>query len=237
MQFNKMEDLLVIDIETVPASADFEKLDKEWQELWSEKVLKTNPDANVLEQYRLRAGVMAEFAKIVCISIAEVNVTNNVSIQVKSYYETNEEQLLRNFINDLQGIFTNKKKVKFAGHNIKEFDIPFICRRLLVHKIDIPEFLDFQHKKPWEIDIVDTFQLWRFGDYKNFTSLKLLAKVLNIKSSKDDMDGSMVAPLYWEDNPLLQEMNVMKIVQYCEGDVVTTAEIIKRFLLTNRSTV
>lgn len=232
-----MEDFLVIDIETVPACADFEKLDKEWQELWSEKVLKTNPDANVLEQYRLRAGVMAEFAKIVCISIAEVDVRNNFSIQVKSYYETNEEQLLKNFINDLQVLFAKKKQVKFAGHNIREFDLPFICRRLLAHKIGIPEFLNFQHKKPWEVDIVDTFQLWRFGDYKNFTSLKLLAKVLNVKSSKDDMDGSMVAPLYWEDNPLLQEMNMMKIVQYCEGDVITTAEIIKRFFSTNRSTI
>ena len=118
---------------------------------------------------------------------------------------------------------TNNNKWSFTGHNIKEFDIPFICRRLLINGLVIPPFLDFQNMKPWETNMIDTFQYWRFGDYKHYTSLKLLAAALNVPSPKDDIDGSMVGDVYWK------EKNLERIVTYCQKDVVTTANIVLRF--------
>ena len=224
-----LKELLVIDIETVPLCANFDSMDKDWRALWSDKALKANPDVNVMEQYRLRSGVMAEFAKIVCISVGKWDEKQN-QLQINSFFGKNEALILKQFIDETTCLFSIKKNLKFAGHNIREFDLPFICRRLLVNGFIIPEFLDFQHKKPWEINLVDTFQWWRFGDYKNYTSLKLLAKALGVKGSKDDMDGSMVAPLYWEDNPVLQEINLHRIAEYCCRDVHTTANVIQKFL-------
>lgn len=220
---------MVIDIETAPAYADFETMDKDWQELWSEKVLKANPDANVIEQYRLRSGTKAEFAKIVCIGIGYVDEGNNL-FSIRSFYGNNETTILNEFLQVLKDVFAQKEALKFAGHNIREFDLPFICRRLLVNGLAIPAFLDFQNKKPWEINLVDTFQMWRFGDYKNYTSLKLLAKVLGVKGSKNDMDGSMVAPLFWEKNPVVQKLNLHNIAHYCCMDVLTTTNVIQRFM-------
>jgi hypothetical protein len=229
MNKDTLKHLLVIDIETVPVCADFECMDKDWRTLWSDKAMKANPDVNVMEQYRLRSGVMAEFAKIVCIGIGHWDEKKN-QFQINSFFGKNEALILKQFIDETTCLFSIKRNLKFAGHNIREFDLPFICRRLLVNGFIMPEFLDFQHKKPWEINLVDTFQWWRFGDYKNYTSLKLLAKVLGIKGSKDDMDGSMVAPLYWEENPVMQEMNLHRIATYCCNDVETTACVIQKFL-------
>ncbi len=229
MKWDVLRSLLVIDIETAPEYADFESMDKEWQDLWSEKVLKANPDANVIEQYRLRAGTKAEFAKIVCIGIGYVDEGNNL-FTIRSFYGNNETTILIEFLKLLKDVFAQRESLKFAGHNIREFDLPFICRRLLVNGLTIPACLDFQNKKPWEINLVDTFQMWRFGDYKNYTSLKLLAKVMGVKGSKKDMDGSMVAPLYWERNPVVQELNLHNIAHYCCTDVFTTTNVIQRFM-------
>jgi predicted PolB exonuclease-like 3'-5' exonuclease len=229
MKFKVLHSLLVIDIETAPVYADFETMDKDWQELWSEKVLKANPDANVIEQYRLRSGTKAEFAKIVCIGIGYVDEGNNM-FSIRSFYGNNETSILNEFLQELKAIFAQKETIKFAGHNIREFDLPFICRRLLVNGMTIPSYLDFQNKKPWEINVVDTFQWWRFGDYKNYTSLKLLAKVMGVKGSKNDIDGSMVAPLYWEKNPVVQKLNLHNIAHYCCMDVLTTTNVIRRFM-------
>jgi hypothetical protein len=223
-----MSSLLVLDIETAPFYPDYESMDKEWQLLWSEKVLKANPDANVMEQYRLRSGTKAEFAKIVCIGIGYFDTEKKV-FTIKSYYGKNEKAILNYFLHTLNSLFSNGNAIRFAGHNIREFDLPFICRRMLVNGFVIPEYLDFQTKKPWEINVIDTFQWWRFGDYKNYTSLKLLAKVLGVKGSKNDMDGSMVAPLFWEKNPVVQEINMHNIARYCCMDVLTTSNVIQRF--------
>ena len=124
---------------------------------------------------------------------------------------------------------SNNNKWSFTGHNIKEFDIPFICRRLIINGLTIPPFLDFQNMKPWETNMIDTFQYWRFGDYKHYTSLKLLAAALNVPSPKDDIDGSMVGGLYWEPDKQQQEENLKRIAVYCQKDVVTTANILLRF--------
>ena len=174
---------------------------------------------------------MAEFSKIICISVGYFKKENDAyRLRLKSFYGHNEKLLLQDFITALQKMEMNHNKWSFTGHNIKEFDIPFICRRLLINNLGIPAFLDFQNMKPWETNMIDTFQYWRFGDYKHFTSLKLLAAALQVPSPKDDIDGSMVGGVYWEDVPAEQkEKNLQRIVTYCKKDVLTTANIILRF--------
>ena len=152
--------------------------------------------------------------------------TGSLIFETKSFYGNSEKVILNNCLYYLQGI--KKDRITFAGHNIKEFDIPFLCRRMLINKIALPDYLNFQHVKPWEQKTFDTFQFWRFGDYKNFTSLKLLAKILKVPGSKEGMDGSIVGPLYWESDPIKKELNLIKIADYCLKDVVTTANIILR---------
>ncbi len=223
MQHVRLENLLIIDIETVPQEADFSLLNERWQELWQEKVQRSLPEnVTAAAYYDQRAGVMAEFSKVVCISIGYFPVKLK-QLRIKSFYGDGEAQLLRELIATIQQMESINNRWSFAGHNIKEFDIPFICRRLLVNGITIPPYLDFQNMKPWETNLVDTFQYWRFGDYKNFTSLNLLAASLNVPSPKEDIDGSMVADVYYK------EKDLSRIVTYCQKDVVTVANIILRF--------
>jgi len=225
MQNIRLENLLLIDIETVSESAAFDMLSEEWQMLWKEKVQRALPEeTTAAEFYPQRAGVMAEFAKVVCISIGYFKKEGNaLQLRLKSFYDDDEKILLQDFIAALEKMEANNNKWSFTGHNIKEFDIPFICRRLLIKRLAIPSFLDFQNMKPWETNLVDSFQYWRFGDYKHYTSLKLLAAALQVPSPKDDIDGSMVGEVYWK------EKNIDRIVTYCQKDVVTTGNIILRF--------
>jgi 3'-5' exonuclease len=225
MQNIRLENMLLIDIETVSEQAVFGTLNEDWQQLWKEKVQRTLPeDVTPEEFYPQRAGVMAEFAKIICISVGYFKRDSKaIQLRVKSFYGDDEKILLQDFIAALQKMEANNNKWSFTGHNIKEFDIPFICRRLLINGLSIPPFLDFQNMKPWETNMIDTFQYWRFGDYKQYTSLKLLAAALNVPSPKDDIDGSMVGEVYWV------EKNLERIVTYCQKDVVTTANIVLRF--------
>jgi DNA polymerase elongation subunit (family B) len=225
MQNIRIENLLLIDIETVSEYAAFNELKKDWQQLWEEKVHRTLPENTTAEAfYPQRAGVMAEFAKVICISVGYFKRDGKeLKLRLKSFYGDDEKMLLQDFIAALQKMEINNNKWSFTGHNIKEFDIPFICRRLLINGLTIPPFLDFQNMKPWETNMVDTFQYWRFGDYKQYTSLKLLAAALNVPSPKDDIDGSMVGDVYWK------EKNLERIVTYCQKDVVTTGNIVLRF--------
>jgi predicted PolB exonuclease-like 3'-5' exonuclease len=220
-----LEKFLFIDIETVSQSENFHFLNEDWKQLWEEKVIRTLPeDVSVEEYYPQRAGVMAEFAKVVCISIGYFKKeANNYQLRIKSMYGHDEKELLQSFIQTVNQLEASNNKWSFTGHNIKEFDIPFLCRRLLVNGLPIPNYLDFQNMKPWETNLVDTFQYWRFGDYKNFTSLKLLAAALNVPSPKDDIDGSMVGEVYWK------EKDLERIAIYCQKDVVTVANIVLRF--------
>ena len=223
----KKEDLIVIDIETVSSYPDFGAMDFQWQELWTEKNKKQiNEYTDASSFYQQRAGVMAEFGKIICICIGYFSDSGDVLMKTNLFFGENENQVLNDFIKSIQQL--KKKKIVFAGHNIREFDLPFICRRLLINNIPIPDFLDLQNTKPWDNTIIDTFQYWRFGDYKNYTSLKLLAKVLGIPSSKDDIDGSMVGPLYWETDSIQKEMNLLRIADYCQKDVEVTTKILFR---------
>jgi len=230
MQHIRPHDLLIIDIETAAVSPHFEALDEEWKTLWEDKVKNSVPEGMTAAAfYPKRAGVMAEFSKIVCISMGYFNHEEGLRMRVKSFFGHDEKMILEEFLKTIQKMEGIHTKWCFAGHNIKEFDIPFICRRLIINGMPIPRYLDFQHMKPWETNIVDTFQYWRFGDYKNYTSLRLLAAALGIPSPKDDIDGSMVGELYWSGTAAERTAGLRRIAIYCQKDVITTGNIFLRF--------
>ena len=220
----KLEDLLFIDIETVPGCANFADLDEKFQELWAIKarqLAKMEPDpADIYE----RAGLHAEFGRIVCISIGILRETpeGRYTMRLKSFANTNEKQLLLALGSLLDTKFTGKSYC-LCGHNIKEFDIPYLCRRMLVNDICLPTLVDCTGMKPWEVPHLDTLHLWRFGDTRSYVSLNLLAALFNITSPKSEMDGADVARVYYE------EQDLEKISRYCEQDVITVAQLLLRF--------
>lgn len=224
---NYPEHLLVLDIETVPQYATFSELTELWKVLWADRVSKTMPENSSPEQlYPERAGIHAEFGKIICISTGFFykDKAGRPCFRLTSYQQPDEKKLLQAFLKDAAAFGKKHKGFHFAGHNIKEFDIPFICRRLMINQITVPDFLQFSGKKPWETNLTDTMQLWKFGDYKNYTSLKLLSASLGVDTSKEDIDGSQVCTVYY------QEKDLKRIVDYCRKDVVATAQILLRFL-------
>lgn len=216
-----LENLMLIDIETVSQFPTYQDLSLRWQQLWADKVKHYLPEEETIESfYPKRAAILAEFGKIICISIGYFkNSPEGYQLRIKSFAGNNEKILLLNFIDAVSQWKTVKKEMSFCGHNIKEFDMPYICRRMLVNGLKIPAYLDFQNMKPWETNITDTMHLWKFGDVKNFITLNLMAACLDIESPKDDIDGSMVGEIYWKDNDL------PRIVHYCQKDVVTVGQI------------
>lgn len=225
MQQIQLENLFLIDIETVSEKEDFHLLDDGWKELWTEKISRSlPPEMSAEEYYPIRAAILAEFAKVACISFGYFKKENNEwKLRIKSLYSENEKEILSQFNDTLKQFHNNNHTWIFTGHNIKEFDVPFLSRRMLVNNISIPSYIDFQNMKPWETPVLDTLHLWRFGDYKHYTSLKLLAAVLGIPSPKDDIDGSQVGHIYWK------EKDIERIAIYCEKDVATVANIMLRF--------
>ena len=219
--------LIFIDIETVPQYGNFQKLSTPMQQLWAVKhgTLKTENETPE-EGYLKRAGVYSEFAKVICISIGFFHFDkekNRKTFRVKSISNSDEKLLLDEFLSMVEKSFPDPERFHFCGHNIHEFDLPFICRRLLINGFGLPPMFDFAGKRPWEMQNVDTMQLWKFGDHKNYTSLKLLAEVLDIPTPKDDIDGKDVCRVFWEEN------NLNRIVEYCQKDVVTVARLLLRF--------
>ncbi len=225
MQQIAIENSFLLDIETVSGVQNFSLLDDEWKELWSEKILKSlPPDITAEEYYPKRAAILAEFAKVVCISTGYFKKENNQwQLRLKSFYSENEKEVLESFTKMLDQLHAKNSRWIFTGHNIKEFDIPFLSRRMLVNNIAIPSYIDFQNMKPWDTPVLDTLHLWRFGDYKHYTSLKLLAATLGVPSPKDDIDGSKVGEVFWE------EKNLERIAIYCQKDVATVANVLLRF--------
>lgn len=219
--------LLYIDIETVPEYASFSDQRPLMQDLWRTKHATFKTDMETAEEsYYIKGGIFAEFSKIVCISIGIFyfdKSDNKRKFRVKSVYGDDEKKLLGDFLALLEKIAVSSEPYHFCGHNICEFDIPFLCRRLLINNYILPEILDHSGKKPWQMLDVDTLQLWKFGDYKSYTSLKLIAEVLGIPTPKDDIDGKDVRRVYWE------EKNLPRIVEYCQKDVVTVARLLLRF--------
>ncbi len=221
-----MTELLLLDIETVPQFPSFAGMDSGWQGLFLEKIAKTVPeDITAEESYRKKAGILAEFGKIICISTAFFyeNEDKQLCLKMKSISGNDEVEILRIFTDLCNKMYQHNRGFQFGGHNIKEFDIPYICRRLLINHLPLPEYLQLHDKKPWEVKMFDTLNWWKFGDNKNYISLHLLANVLGIPTSKSDIDGSMVQDVYYKEN------NLQRIVDYCQRDVVVTANVILRF--------
>ncbi|WP_457615918.1 3'-5' exonuclease [Lutibacter sp.] len=217
------EKILFLDIETVPEEADFSKLSEEKQDLFALKTAYQRKEELSPEAFYERAGIWAEFGKIICISVGYFTNFNSKEMvfRVKSFY--GEETTLLNEFKNLLETYYNKPPHVLCAHNGKEFDFPYIARRMIINKIVLPSKLNLFGKKPWEIPHLDTMEMWKFGDYKHFTSLKLLTSILGIPSPKGDIDGSMVAKVYYE------EKNIKRIVEYCERDTIAVAQLLLRF--------
>jgi uncharacterized protein YprB with RNaseH-like and TPR domain len=219
----KLEDILFLDIETVPEKENWKLLSKEIQELFEKKTKYQRKEEYTAEQFYDRAGIWAEFGKIICISVGYfVNVEKKKQLRLTSFFGDDEHLLLTDFKSLLDKHFVHKSNV-LCAHNGKEFDFPFIARRMILHQITLPKKLNLFGKKPWEVPHLDTLELWKFGDYKHYTSLKLLTSILGIPSPKDDIDGSEVAHVYYK------EKNLQRIVAYCEKDTVAVAQVLLRF--------
>ena len=219
--------ILFVDIETVPLVQDYDSLSERMKIEWEKKakylMRDVAEDATVADVFGDRAGVFSEFAKVVCISFGSFqNIENEWKLRVKSIANDNEKTLLEDFISMIERFMRYNKQLAFCGHNIKEFDIPFLCRRMLIHGLALPKVMDLGGMKPWEVPHIDTMELWKFGDYKHFTSLALLAEILGIPTPKDDIDGSMVADVYYK------EKDLSRIARYCSKDVATAAKVFLR---------
>ncbi len=216
-----LEHILFLDIETVPQHQHFTDLDENGQHLWEQKTQYQRKDEFTAEEFYGRAGIWAEFGKIICISVGYFTHKGDIrSFRVTSFYGS-ENKILIEFKQLLQDHFNHAKHL-LCAHNGKEFDFPYIARRMVINGINLPYKLDLFGKKPWEVPHLDTMELWKFGDYKHYTSLKLLSHILGIPSPKEDMDGSMVKDVFYKEN------DIDRIIAYCELDVVTTAQVFLR---------
>lgn len=216
-----LENILFLDIETVPEKQLFNELDDAKQELWELKSQYQRKDEFTAEEFYERAGIWAEFGKIICISVGYFNIQGDIrTFRVTSFYG-DEVKILKDFKNLLISHFSQSKHL-LCAHNGKEFDFPYIARRMIIHSITLPYKLNLFGKKPWEVPHLDTLELWKFGDYKNYTSLKLLTNVLGVPSPKGDIDGSQVYSVYYDDQ------DIDRIINYCEQDTIAVAQVLLR---------
>lgn len=226
--------VLFLDIETVSGQAGYEDLDEDFTELWFRKAANiVRKPAEELQEfeadalYREKAGIYAEFGKIVCISVGfafKDPGDQQLKVRLKSFAGHDESAILRAFTELLDKSYSDLSRKFLCGHNIREFDIPYICRRLVVHGLSMPAPLQLWGKKPWDTKhLLDTMELWKFGDNKSYTSIKLLAALLGFPSPKDDIDGSMVGQVYWE------EQDIQRIAYYCEKDVLATIQLFLKY--------
>jgi len=216
-----LDNILFLDIETVPEYQYFQDLDDETKLLWELKTRYQRKEDFTPEEFYDRAGIWAEFGKIVCISVGYFVIRESSrNFRVTSFHGE-EIKILKDFKNLLETHF-HKPQHLLCAHNGKEFDFPYIARRMIINRIEIPFKLDLFGKKPWEVPHLDTLEMWKFGDYKTFTSLKLLTHILGIPSPKDDIDGSQVCSVYYE------EKDIDRIVVYCEKDTIAVAQIFLR---------
>jgi uncharacterized protein YprB with RNaseH-like and TPR domain len=227
--------VLFLDIETVSQQAGYDDLPEKFQKHWklkSRQILRKydeeieDEEANAL--YSDKAAIYAEFGKIVCISVGIVvrnPATKLLELRLKSFANDDEATVLKDFSQMVDQYYTNPERHFFCGHNIREFDIPYICRRMVIQQLPLPRLLNISGKKPWETKhLIDTLELWKFGDIKNYTSLDLLTTIFGIPSPKEDMDGSEVGKAYWIDKDL------KRIALYCEKDVLAVVQLLLKFM-------
>jgi len=224
LELLNLDNVLFLDIETVPMCAEYDQLSEVYKKYWNKKsdFIPKKPEDTPKILYS-KAGIFAEFGKIICISVGSLkSLDDKKTFRIKSFYGHDEKMILDDFVVLLNSNY-NKKENMLCGHNAKEFDIPFLSRRMLINGIKLPMMLDLAGKKPWEVGHLDTMELWKFGDYKNYTSLELLATLFNIPTPKDDIDGSDVSRVYWE------EKDLERIMIYCQKDVLTVAQLVLRY--------
>ncbi len=220
-----LKKILFLDVETAPIVSDYEQLADSFKELWENKAdrIRGDQEKTAGELFNERAGIYSEFGKIVCISAGFFyDDGDELKFRCKAFYSDDESELLRDFAALLNNSF-NSNDNYLCGHNSREFDFPYIARRMLINRIPLPKIINLQGKKPWEVTHLDTMELWKFGDYKNYTSLALLATVFGIPTPKDDIKGSDVARVYWK------EKDLKRIAIYCNKDVVTTARLFLKY--------
>lgn len=222
----RLRDILVIDIETATQQKHLDQMSPALQEHWLHKsqFIRNEDDHTPEEQFLERGGIYAEFGKVIVISVGvfHLDVNGELALRVKSFWHHDEYELLKEFKSFLVEKF-DPETIRLCAHNGKEFDYPYLCRRMLVNDLAIPEVLNLTGRKPWEVQHIDTMELWKFGDRKNFTSLNLLTSLFGIPSSKSDLDGSKVNEVYYQ-----EESGLEKIANYCCGDVVATAQLYLR---------
>jgi predicted PolB exonuclease-like 3'-5' exonuclease len=216
-------DIVFLDIETVPVISSFDNLNPAMQALWEKKSVSFRKDDQTAADVYQRAGIYAEFGKIICISVGVLKDKNPYGFRLKSFYGDDEKSILSEF-SAMISKFSKNREAVLCAHNGKEFDYPYIARRMIINGLIIPGILNNAGKKPWEIKLLDTMELWKFGDYKSYTSLDLLSSILGFPSPKEDINGSMVADIFW------LEHDLRRIVTYCEKDVLAVARILLRFL-------
>ena len=228
--------ILFVDIETVGSVKKYGHLSEKGRRLWDERAdfirMRTSSMSHIpnKELFLLKSGIYPEFAKIICMSVAYFkNIGgNSVTVKVKSFKANQESQLINDFFSLISELFDHRGFKFICGHNIREFDLPFICRRALANAIPLPEVLNFAGLKPWQIKtLIDTMDLWKFGDFKNMASLDLLCYTFGIPSPKDSLDGKAVHLKYWFGNALEE------ITRYCEQDVCATAQLFCRLISLN----
>ena len=219
---DNLSQLLFIDIETVAQCENYLQLERPSQLFWQKKAanFKNEPELNIRDAYEQRAGIYAEFGKVVSIGLGyfKFDGEESLTFRVKAFTDDSESLILREFIELLERKFDQEKLI-LCAHNGKEFDFPYLCRRMIVNRIAVPRVLSLMGKKPWEVNHRDTMEMWKFGDRKQYTSLDLLANILGIESSKDDITGSDVNTIYYRDK------NLNRIAAYCKKDVVVTAQV------------
>jgi 3'-5' exonuclease len=217
----EIRDILFLDIETVAHEGDFSLLDERLKSQWARKASYLRRDEDISDEdiYHQRAGIYAEFGKVICIAVGKFSENENgqLLLRTKAYSGDNEKQLLNDFRGMLEKLDQNS--IRLCAHNGKEFDFPYLCRRMLVNCIPLPPLLNISGKKAWEVQHLDTMELWKFGDYKHYTSLDLLAAIFNIPSSKSGIDGSQVNAVYHKEHGL------DRITEYCIRDVVVLAQL------------
>jgi len=221
-----LKDIIFLDIETVPAAPSYHDLPAIDMSLWNKKSRQLRKEEEDPEKLYGQAGIYAEFGKIICISLGYFSrlgkSATDRELRIKSFSGDSEKEVLENFIETINQFYNLGKHI-LCAHNGKEFDFPYLARRILVNGLKLPESLDMAGKKPWEVNHLDTMALWKFGDYKNYTSLDLLNHIFGIPQSKSGMDGSDVCKIYWEDQ------NLARIVAYCQDDVLSVVQILLKY--------
>ena len=223
---HRLRNLLILDIETVALTKEYQKLNADLRKHWERKssFLKNDDELTAEELFSEKAGIYAEFGKVITVAFGIFHELpdGNLALRVKSVAGDDEESLLTEIKDFLETKF-DPENLRLCAHNGKEFDFPYLSRRMLLNGIKLPYVLDNSGKKPWEVNFLDTMEMWKFGDRKNFTSLDLLTTIFNIPSSKSDIDGSMVNQVYYE-----EENGLERIRKYCQGDVIATAQLFLR---------